>query len=88
MDIILKNGIEFNSINPTETSRNPIGLWQWSVKQNSEQVLTFKELSILSSEIAIMKYSNEEERIKYETDLKKYREEKKKREEALYHDEI
>jgi hypothetical protein len=38
-----------------DSTRSAIGLWSWSVKQMTEQVLHFREQSILSSAISSMK---------------------------------
>jgi hypothetical protein len=52
MKVILKSGYVIEDVEVTDSTKSVIGLWIWSTKQNVDQLLTFKRVTIRSSEIA------------------------------------
>ncbi len=63
MDIILKSGYVIRNIKPKDNTENIIGLWVWSTKQATDQLLTFENVTVRSSEIAAIE--NYKENIPY-----------------------
>lgn len=63
MNIILKSGYVIRNIKPKDNTENIIGLWVWSTKQATDQLLTFENVTVRSSEIAAIE--NYEENISY-----------------------
>lgn len=53
-ELTLKNGIKHlisENVDKNGELRSPIGLWIWSLKQYTPQVLSYGRLSVLSTEI-------------------------------------
>jgi len=54
--ITLKSGASFD-MTPVDATKNILALWIWSVNQKRDQIISFKEGHILSSEIASITYN-------------------------------
>jgi hypothetical protein len=61
MDIILKSGYVVKNVEPTNGTKSVIGLWVWATSQARDQILTFKGVTVITSEIAaITNYDTDE----------------------------
>jgi hypothetical protein len=52
MKVILKSGIVLDNVQSVDATKNPIALFVWSTRQARDEVLSFKGITIRSSEIA------------------------------------
>jgi hypothetical protein len=66
--VILKSGHVIEDVEITDNTKSAIGLWVWSTKQNTDQLLTFKGITIRSSEIAAIEDHNNEDIPMYDID--------------------